>query len=268
MRRKKEEAETKDEQPEIVRAEEIAAVEEQIIPEKANQVDLSAWTPKTSLGKKVKENQSSIVFEDVLRSGEPVLEVEIIDVALPGLESDLLMIGQSKGKFGGGKRRVFRQTQKKTKEGNKPNFATIAIVGNRNGLVGFGHGKAKETVPAREKAMRNAKLNIIMIKRGCGSWNCNCKTPHSVPFAVTGKSGSVEVKFMPAPKGTGLCTEKEIAKILAIAGIKDVWSKTQGQTKTKINLINATKKALKKLSEMRIQTSVAEELSVVEGRIK
>ncbi len=53
-----------------------------------------------------------------------------------------------------GSRRVFRQTQKKTKEGNKPKFSTYAVVGNKDGYVGLGFGKAKETVPAREKAVQ------------------------------------------------------------------------------------------------------------------
>jgi small subunit ribosomal protein S5 len=265
MRRKNEE-EVKEE-PEMVKAEEIVAAEEVAVPEKVLKTDLSSWHPKTSLGRRVKAGELTDI-ESVMNSGEPILETEIVDALVDGVETDLLMIGQSKGKFGGGKRRVFRQTQKKTKEGNKPNFATIAIIGNKNGIVGFGNGKAKETVPAREKAVRDAKLHIMIIKRGCGSWNCNCRTPHSVPFAVNGKSGSVEVKLMPAPKGTGLCTEKEMAKILALAGIKDVWSKTQGQTKTKINLINATRKALAQLTATRILHSASESLSVVEGRIK
>src|SRR4030042_762182 len=69
-----------------------------------------------------------------------------------------------------GKRRAVRQTQKKTQEGNILSFATFAIVGNKDGYIGLGHGKSKETIPAREKAMRKAKLNIIKIRRGCGSW--------------------------------------------------------------------------------------------------
>jgi hypothetical protein len=80
-------------------------------------------------------------------------------------ETDLISIGQSKGKFGGGQRRVFKQTQKKTPEGNKPKFATYAVIGNRNGLIGVGYGKAKETVPAREKSFRSARMNIIKIKK-------------------------------------------------------------------------------------------------------
>ena len=73
------------------------------------------------------------------------------------IETELLLVGQSKGKFGGGQRRVFKQTQKKTREGNKPSFSTFAVVGNHNGYVGLGSGKSKETVPARDKSKRKAK---------------------------------------------------------------------------------------------------------------
>ena len=109
---------------------------------------------------------------------------------LKDLQTNFLEIGQSKGKFGGGKRTIWRTTQKKTKEGNKSSFTAMAIVGNKDGFIGIGTGKAKETMPAREKAVRQAKLNIIKIKRGCGSWACNCREPHSLPFAVQGKNGS------------------------------------------------------------------------------
>ena len=187
---------------------------------------------------------------------------------MPNLSVDLLLVGQSKGKFGGGQRRVFRQTQKKTQEGNKPKFGTLAIVGNEDGYVGIGYGKGKETVPARGKATRNSKQNIIKILRGCGSWQCSCKQPHSVPFAVEGKYGSVKIKIMPAPRGTGLCIEGECGKVLKIAGIKDVWSKTFGQTRTKINLIYACFDALKKLMEVKIQKENEENLGILEGPMK
>jgi len=229
--------------------------------------DKEAWNPKTSIGKKVKSGEITKI-DEILDNGIKILEQEIIDVLLPGLKTELLLIGQSKGKFGGGQRRVFRQTQKKTREGNKPNFATYAVVGNGNGYVGIGYGKSRETVPAREKALRNAKLNIIKIRRGCGSWQCNCGDPHSIPFNVEGKCGSSIIKIMPAPKGKGLCIEKECQKILEIAGIKDVWSKTKGQTKVRTNLISACFEALKQLSSTRIQQRHYKDLGIVEGAIK
>lgn len=220
--------------------------------ETKTEFDKESWKPKTLLGKKVK-NDEIVSIDQILDKRERILEQQIVDSLLPNLSSDLLLIGQSKGKFGGGAKRVFKQTQKKTQEGNKPKFATFAIVGNEDGYIGVGYGKSKETVPAREKAIRNAKLNIIKIRRGCGSWQCGCKEPHTIPFAVEGKCGSVIIKLMPAPRGTGLCVEGECKKILKSAGIKDIWSKTLGQTKTKINLVNACFNALKRLMEMKIQ---------------
>ncbi|MEM3373847.1 MAG: 30S ribosomal protein S5 [Candidatus Woesearchaeota archaeon] len=194
-----------------------------------------------------------------------ILEKGIVDKLVPDLQSDLLLIGQAKGKFGGGKRRVFRQTQKKTKEGNKPKFATLAVVGNKKGIIGLGYGKSKETVPAREKAIRDAKFNIFKIRRGCGSWECGCGEPHSLPFTVEGKCGSTIIRLVPAPKGTGLRVDKEIAKILDLAGIKDVWSKTYGQSRTKINMIKAAERALKKLMSTKLQPVHYQKLSAIDG---
>lgn len=225
------------------------------------------WIPKTELGKKVKAGEITDISE-ILDAGMPIMEVGIVDTLVGDLETDLLLIGQAKGKFGGGKRRVFKQTQKKTKEGNKPNFATMAIVGNKNGLLGIGYGKAKETVPAREKAFRNAKLNLFKVRRGAGSWEDSSINSRSIPFAVEGKSGSVRIKLMPAPNGTGLIADKEVAKILKIAGIEDIRSHTEGQTKTKVNLIKATELALRKLIEMKIQEKHIKVLNIVEGPIK
>jgi small subunit ribosomal protein S5 len=228
--------------------------------------DKESWKPKTDLGVKVKSGEINNINQ-VLDSKFKILEQGIVDVLLPNLSSDLLLVGQSKGKFGGGQRRVFRQTQKKTQEGNKPKFGTFAIVGNEDGLVGIGYGKSKETVPAREKAIRNAKLNIVRVLRGCGSWQCECNNPHTIPFTVEGKCGSVIVKLMPAPRGTGLCIERECSKILKIAGIKDVWSQTFGQTKTKLNLIYACFAAVKKLTEIKVQEETAKKLSIIMGSI-
>ena len=224
------------------------------------------WNPVTELGRKVKAGDITDI-EDIFNNGQRIMESEIVDVLLPGLKSDLLLIGQAKGKFGGGQRRIFRQTQKKTREGNRIKFATCALVGNENGYVGLAFGKSKETVPARDKSQRKAKLNLIKVRRGCGSWE-GVADSNSIPFAVTGKCGSVEVQLIPAPKGTGLCIEKECAKILAAAGIKDIWSKTKGQTKTKVNMVKACFDALKNLSDMKIQEGHVAKLGLEEGKLK
>ncbi len=225
------------------------------------------WVPKTELGKKVAAGEITDIHQ-ILDAGKNIMEQEIVDTLIPELESDLLNIGQAKGKFGGGKRRVFRQTQKKTKEGNKPRFSTLAVVGDKKGVIGIGYGKARETVPAREKANRNAKCNVFKIRRGCGSWECGCGKPHSLPFTVEGKAGSAIVKIIPAPIGTGLRADQEIAKILSMAGISDAWTQTYGQTKTKFNLLMATEKALKKLMNTKIKEEHYEKLSIAEHPVK
>ena len=228
--------------------------------------DKESWKPKTSIGMKVKSGEIDNI-DFILDNRFRILDHHITDILMPNLSTELLLVGQSKGKFGGGQRRVFRQTQKKTREGNKPRFGTLAIVGNEDGYVGIGYGKSKETVPAREKAIRNAKLKIIKILRGCGSWQCGCKGPHSIPYTVEGRCGSVTVRLIPAPRGTGLCMEQECRKILNIAGIKDVWSQTFGQTRTKLNLIYACFDALKKVTEIKTQKEIVENLGIVEGQI-
>ncbi|MEM2874027.1 MAG: 30S ribosomal protein S5 [Candidatus Nanoarchaeia archaeon] len=205
---------------------------------------------KTELGKKVAAKEITDLKE-IFAKGYKIKEAAIVDALVPNLFSDFILIGQARGKFGGGKRRRVKQTQKKTAEGNKPNFSALAIVGNNNGYVGIGKGKAKESIPAQEKALRNAKLNLIEVVRGCGSWKCSCGEPHSLPYEIEGKCGSVRVKLMPAPKGTGLVCENEIKKVLKAAGYKDIWAKTRGQTRHKGNFILATFQALKKGAEIR-----------------
>ncbi|MCK5025240.1 MAG: 30S ribosomal protein S5 [Nanoarchaeota archaeon] len=263
------ELEIEESEPEEEPLEEEAAAQEAAKTESKRALDdaIGGWEPRTELGKKVKSGEIK-TFAEIREQGLKVMEPEIAEVLLADIESDLLLIGQAKGKFGGGQRRIFKQTQKKTKEGNKPSFATFAVVGNKNGYVGVGYGKSKETVPAREKSMRNAKLNIMQIRRGCGSWECECKQPHSIPFEVSGSCGSVRLKLMPAPKGTGLCVEPECQKVLKLAGITDVWSRTLGQTKTKTNLIKACVDALHSLNKMKISQRDRERLGIVEGSMR
>jgi small subunit ribosomal protein S5 len=203
-----------------------------------------SWEPKTKLGKDVKAKKVKDI--DVILDGNmKILEEGIVD-GLLNIKSDLFLMGQSKGKFGGGKRRAWRQTQRKTREGNVPSFSALAVVGDSNGHVGVGDGKAKETLPARDKAVRKAKLKIFKINRACADFDCACSEPHTVPFKVDGKAGSVRVSLIPAPMGTGLVVGRELKKILALAGIKDVYSRTSGRKRTTFNLIKACVDALKK----------------------
>ena len=212
--------------------------------EKSREEIISQWEPKTQLGREVKSGKIKDI-DEILSKNKKILESEIVDYLL-NLKSDLIAIGQSKGKFGGGKRRAWRQTQRKTQEGNIPSFSTMAIVGDENGHVGAGSGKAKETLPARDKSIRKAKLNVFRIERGCSSFNCSCHEAHTVPFIVKGKSGGVRVTLMPAPQGTGLVVANELKKVLKLAGVKDVYSKTFGNKRTSFNLVKACIDALKK----------------------
>ena len=218
--------------------------ERKIREKEKEKMAIAAWDPKTKLGKEVKEGKIKNI-DDILNSGRKILEAEIVD-SLINVKSDLISIGQSKGKFGGGKRRAWRQTQRKTKEGNIPSFSTLAIIGDENGHIGIGSGKSKETLPARDKAIRKAKLNIMKIERGCAGFDCACAEPHSIPFKVTGKAGSVRVTLIPAPQGTGLVVANELKKILKLVGIKDVYSQTFGKKRTTFNLIKACIDALEK----------------------
>lgn len=212
--------------------------------EKTREEIVAGWVPKTELGKEVKKGDIKDI-DDILDNKRKILESEIVD-ALINVKSDLVAIGQSKGKFGGGKRRAWRQTQRKTREGNVPTFSAMAVVGDENGHIGIGDGKAMETLPARDKAIRKAKLNVFKIKRTCAAFDCACSEPHTIPFKITGKAGSVKVTLIPAPQGTGLVVANELKKILKLAGIKDVYSKTFGKKRTTFNLIKACINALEK----------------------
>lgn len=214
---------------------------------KSREESISGWEPKTKLGREVRDNKITNI-DEIIDGKKKILEEQIVDKLL-NLKTDLILIGQAKGKFGGGKRRAWRQTQKKTQEGNIPTFSTMAVVGDEDGHVGIGNGESKETLPARDKAIRKAKLNIIKIKRACSSFDCACNELHTVPFKVTGKAGSVRVTLIPAPQGTGLVVAGELKKILKLAGVKDVYSKTFGRRRTTFNLVKACFDALNKTNQ-------------------
>ncbi len=205
---------------------------------------LASWVPKTKLGREVKEGKIKNI-DEILDANRKILEAQITD-SLLNLESDLLLVGQSKGKFGGGKRRAWRQTQKKTMEGNVVTFSCMAVIGDKKGHVGIGFGKAKETLPSRSKALRNARLNIIKVTKGFETQEQKGNDPHTVPFVVEGKCGSIRIKLLPAPRGTGLVIGDEGKKVLRLAGIQDVYAVTRGQTRTTFNVAKAIIDALKK----------------------
>lgn len=190
--------------------------------------NLEEWVPRTNLGRMVKEGKITSI-DEIFAINVPILEPEIVDYLLPDLKHEVIDVGI---------------VQKQTDAGELSRFRVVVVVGNENGYVGIGKGKAKQLRFAIEKAITNAKLNIAPVRRGCGSWECMCGMPHSVPFTVSGKSGSVRITLYPAPKGTGLVAGDIAKVVLRMAGIKDVWSKTLGETRTTYNFARATYNAL------------------------
>ena len=92
--------------------------------------------------------------------------------------------------------------------------------------------------------------NLIKIRRGCAHFDCSCNEEHTVPYVVEGKCGSVKIKLLPAPQGTGLVVGDECKKILRLAGIEDVYGNSKGTVRTTFNLAKACMKALEKTTEL------------------
>ena len=211
-----------------------------------NEID---WEPRTKLGRLVKSGEIRTMGE-ALRTGLPLKEPEIVDILLPDLKDEILDVNM---------------VQRMTDSGRRVKFAITAVVGNEDGYVGLGHAKGKEVGASIRKAIEDAKLNIIEIKRGCGSWECRCGKPHTLPFAVMGKCGSVEVYFKPAPQGLGLVAGEVAKKILRLAGVKDIWAFTRGTTRTTVNYAQAVYNALKKNAEVRLTEDEIKRLNIISG---
>jgi small subunit ribosomal protein S5 len=189
-------------------------------------------------------------IKDALETGLPLREPEIVDILLPDIEDEVIDVNM---------------VQRMTDSGRRVRFVITVAVGNNDGYVGLGQAKGKEVGTSIRKAIENAKLNIIEIRRGCGSWECGCGKPHTVPFAIKGKSGSVEILFKPAPQGIGLATGEVAKKILKLAGIKDCWAFTNGKTKTTVNYAKAVFDALQKNTQMRVMSNEIRKIGILSG---
>ncbi len=192
------------------------------------------WVPRTKLGRMVLEGKISSL-EEIFVNGFKISEPQIVDVLIPNLEEEVINISL---------------VQKQTDAGEKSRFKAIVAVGNRNGCIGIGSGKDVQVRNAIEKAAKNARLNISLIQRGCGSWECGCGQPHSLPFEVTGKCGAVKIKIIPGPRGLGLVAGEVAKVILRLAGIKDCWTRSYGPTRTVPSFTYALFDALKKTYEV------------------
>jgi len=209
------------------------------------------WDPRTRLGKMVKGGKIASM-SDALKTGLPLREPEIVDILLPETDDEVLDVNM---------------VQRMTDSGRRVKFLITVAVGNNDGYVGLGQAKGKEVGSSIRKAIENAKLSMVEIKRGCGSWECGCGKPHTVPFAITGKSGSVEITFKPAPQGIGLATGDVAKKILRLAGVKDCWTFTNGKTKTTVNYAKAVFDALQKNTQMRVMKSEIAKIGILSGSV-
>jgi len=207
------------------------------------------WKPKTKLGKKVANGGITDIVE-ALDYDRPIMEPEIVDQLLD-LDEEVILIGGTPGKGGGMRRTVSKRTARMHKSGARYSSNAMTVLGDRNRVIGLGVGESEDTRAAIEDANREAKLNLIKVPKGNGSWEDTGEDDSSIPFAVTGKSGSVTVELQPAPRGTGLACSDEVKKIMELAGIENVWVQTRGKTQTRENLTRATFKALEKLSNMK-----------------
>ncbi len=202
---------------------------------------LVEWVPKTRTGKMVQSGDITSL-EEIYKKNLPVLEPEIIDVLVPDIKEEVLNI---------------KAVQRTTDSGRKRSFLVTAAVGNKNGYVGVGTGRGLNVRPAIEKAVENAKLNVLLVNMGCGSWECGCGMKHSVPYKSSGRCGSVQITLIPAPKGTGIVAGRTAKKVLELAGIKDVWTKSRGDTRTVFNAAMATLDALRNIRRQKFKAGEA-----------
>jgi small subunit ribosomal protein S5 len=201
-----------------------------LTPRRGPTESLEQWVPRTRLGKMIQEGRITAI-EEAFAGGLQVREPQIVDALLPDLHEEVININL---------------VQKQTDAGEKSRFKAIVAVGNRDGYIGLGSGKASQVRTAIEKAAVDARLKIVPVRRGCGSWECGCGKPHSVPFQVEGKTGSVKIVIVPGPRGLGLVASEVAKIILGLAGVKDCWTRSYGSTRTVPSFAYAVFDALKK----------------------
>jgi small subunit ribosomal protein S5 len=209
------------------------------------------WVPKTELGKRVAADEITSMSA-ALATGLPLREPQIVDKLLPGLHDEVLDVNM---------------VQRMTDSGRRFKFAVTVVVGNGDGFVGLGRARGREVGPTIRRAIDRAKLGVVEVLRGCGSWECGCGKSHTLPFQVQGRSGSVVVTFKPAPRGVGLAVGGVAKPVLRFAGITDAWGYTAGHSKTTVNYAQAAYRTLVALSELKVPPEDAARLKIVRGPV-
>lgn len=140
------------------------------------------------------------------------------------------------------------RVSKTVKGGRNMRFAALVVVGDGNGKVGYGTGKAKEVPEAIEKATQSAKKNMISV----------AIVDTSIPHEVLGKFGKGAVLMMPAAEGTGVIAGGPVRAVMEAAGIKNIRTKSHG-TQNPQNCVKATVAGLAELK-------TAEEIAALRGK--
>lgn len=185
------------------------------------------WHPVTKLGRLVKSGKVE-TLEEIFRFSIPIKESQIVDRILKDqIKEEVCKV---------------KPVQKQTQAGQRTRFKAYVVVGDSNGHLGLGWKCSKEVQGAIKGAIIHAKLNLMPVR--LGYWGNKIGAAHTVPMKVTGASGSVRIRLIPAPRGTAIVAAPASKKILQFAGIRDCYTSSRGSTRTKGNFVKATFEAL------------------------
>lgn len=206
--------------------------------------------PVTKLGRLVNDGKIKSM-EEIYLFSLPIKEFQIVDKFLPTLKDEVMSISP---------------VQKQTSAGQRTRFKAFVAVGDFDGHVGLGVKVAKEVATAIRGAIIVAKLSVVPVRRGY--WGNHIQDPHTVPCKVSGKSGSVMCRLVPAreciviqgrnriltrddcaARGTGIVAAPAAKRLLQMAGVQDCYTQSKGSTATQGNFLKATLAAIAKTYE-------------------